>query len=49
MISKFKVTFIEETEQVIVEKDGKRVGICESYELDTICRWLEVEYAEEAD
>jgi hypothetical protein len=41
----FKVQ-VDENEIVTVYKNRDLVGTCESYELDAICKYLEVEYEE---
>ena len=38
---------VQTDDRVEIYKDGELVGECEAYELDYICRILEVEYEEE--
>jgi hypothetical protein len=35
-----------ESDRVAVYKDGVFVGVCEAYELDAICQFLNVQYKE---
>ena len=41
-----KVVLNVDTERVQVFKNGELVGECESYEVDAICTFLEVQYEE---
>jgi hypothetical protein len=42
----YQIIYNTELERVKVYKDGILLGECESYELDAIFSWLEVQYVE---
>ena len=44
-MTKFKI--IQADDRVEIFKDDEKIGECEAYELDYICRLIGVEYEEE--